>query len=132
MNAKVNGTTLTITSSAKVAEIEKLAKSDPDALQLFEEKDNKKIPTFLVSAKVGGIPQVGPFGIVFNGKTYEGGYATVTVGLPDFDTAEAAKEYVADKYGAALKNLCQWEPQVPGKLEQLANERAMILDLIEF
>ena len=132
MICKINGNTLTVTSAVKAEDLEKLKKSNPDALCLYEEKDSKKIPSFVIAQNTNGSPNFSDFGVVFNGKTYDGGYATMTVGLPVFETADEAKNYVAEKYGAGLKKLRELEQAIPGALATMAADRAAVLELIQF
>lgn len=132
MIAKVNGNTLTITSAVTVEQIQKLGKYNPAALHLYEEKNDKKVPVFGVCADLNGVPAVGSLGVCFTGKTYDGGYATITIPLPVFETAEQVKEHVADNYGLLLKRLAAWEQTVSGALEEIDNDRAAVLDMIQF
>jgi len=132
MIAKVNGNTMTITSAVKVEEFEKLGKSNPDALRLYEEKGEKKVPVFQVGAALHGVPAASSAGVIFNGKTYDGGYATITIPLPVFETAEQAKEFVAEKYGLLLKRLSAWEQTVPGVLDEIDRDHAAVLEMIQF
>lgn len=130
MNATVTGNALVITSSVKVEEIEKLKKAAPEALTLYKEENGKKNPDFIVGVEMSCPACVEEFAVVFDGKAYDTGFATATVGLPNFEGKEEAQNYVADHYGAALTKLRAWEQTVPAVLARVAAERSALLELI--
>ena len=107
--ARILGTSVTITSAIKVADLKTLAKFKPEALKLIECVGSTKEEKFSVA--LGTSSSVTKYGIVFD-STNADGYAEVTLQIPTSITADKRKEYVADTYGYALLNLNQLERQI--------------------
>lgn len=127
MNVSIHGNAILITSTVTVKQIETLRKLKPDALTLFEEIGDVKVPVFLVSTTKGEAA-LDNTGILFDGQNSEG-FAQATMMF----RCEAAdpKEAIADVYGAGLTKLKAWEETVPAVVEAVEAERAALLACID-
>jgi hypothetical protein len=123
----VVGDAAVVTSTLTVEDINTLKKYRPEALVLMGGEDNKE-PIFAVdvSERCGNI---GEFGIVFSGATRdEEKKAMLTVMLKGI-TGDV-KEYVADKFGAAMAHLNELEAKLPAVLEAVNAHKQQIMDSI--
>ena len=128
----ITGNAVTITSTISIDDIILLQKHNPEALKLYSEnEDGKSLEFSIVGVSTKG--GAGVFGIEFNGFTRtEEKYATFTAihnDLPE-DNA-AAKEFVADKYGAVITKLSKLETTIPAAVAQVKSDRASIVEGIE-
>ena len=128
MKLTITADAYALTSTIKVNDLELLKKYNPDALNV-KDKDNKVV--FAVSYSEGK-PSVAAFGITFGGKTRdENGYATITGTIPsDLRTAEAAKEFVAEKFGGVVAYLEQLEKSITDAAKTVAENRKKLVDSI--
>lgn len=128
MKLTITADAYALTSDIKVSDIQLLSKYNQNALKIMDEDKNVK---FAVSYSEGK-PNVADFGITFGGKTRdENGYATITGTLPaGLTTAEAAKNYLADKFGAVVAYLGQLEKSVPDAVKTVADTRKKFVDSI--
>ena len=103
MRLTITGDAYALTSAIKVADIELLGKYNPDALT-----------------------------VTSGGKTRdENGYATITGTIPTgFASAEAAKEFVAEKFGGVVAYLEQLEKSVPEAAKAVTEKRKKLVDSI--
>lgn len=126
MKLTITGDAYALTSTIKRSEIELLKKYNPSALKVMDEEKNEKFAISFAEGK----SNVSSFGITFGGATRDGnGYATVTGTLPQgLDTADAAKEYLADHFGAVVAYLKQLEATVPEAVETVSNTRQAFMD----
>lgn len=128
MKITITADAYALTSDLAVKDIELLKKYNPDALKIKDEEGNEK---FAVSYSEGK-PSIAAFGVTFGGKTRdEAGKATITGTIPsDVRTAESAKEFVAEKFGAVVVYLKQLEASVPEAAKKIADERKALVDSI--
>lgn len=128
MKLTITGDAYALTSTVKVKDIQLLKKHAPAALKITDENENEK---FAIDFKEG-MSSVTKYGITFGGATRDdNGYATITDTLPQgLDTADAAKEYLADKFGAVVAYLKQLEETIPAAVEKVSAERKTLLDNI--
>lgn len=126
MKLTITGDAYALTSSVKVADIKLLKKYQPDALKILDEEKNVK---FAVDYSEGK-SNVAAFGITFGGATRDdNGYATVTGTLPQgLNTAEAAKEYLADQFGGVVAYLTKLEESIPTAVETVSTVRKDFID----
>lgn len=126
MKLTITGDAYALTSAIKVSDIDLLKKYNPDALNV-KDKDGKVV--FGVSYSEGK-PNVASFGVTFGGKTRdENGYATITGTIPTgFASADAAKDFVADKFGGVVAYLEQLEKSVPEAAKAVADKRKKLVD----
>lgn len=126
MKLTITGDAYALTSSIKVKDIQLLKKHNPAALKITDEDKNVK---FAVDYSEGK-SNVSSFGITFGGKSRdENGYATVTGTLPQgLNTAEAAKEYLADQFGGVVAYLTQLEGSIPTAVETVSTARKTFVD----
>lgn len=127
---KVFGNAAVVTSTLKLAEIEKVQNSTRrDALTL-KGGDDGKTPVFCVCASKHGRGDINNVGAEFaNASRDENGYAQITLDIPT-DVADA-KEYVAKKYGVGLTNLSKLEEALPEVIATIEAEHAALLETIE-
>ena len=127
---KVFGSALVI-KSIKLADIELLAKHDPEALRL-RDYDDQGNPTcrFAVAAEHNTYGSLTKNGAVFSDAGSQTGEAVITIQVPA-DVVDV-KEWVMDTYGPALMNLKEVEEQVPDAIEDVAKKRREIESMIEF
>lgn len=121
----VAGNAVVVTSAHTLEDIKTLEKYNPKALTLFEEnEDGKKEPVFAVGS-TGGKGAINQFGASFADAAHDGsGLATITECLPA--GVGDAKEFVADKYGAAVVRLNKLEEGFEAALEQVKADKAEI------
>lgn len=126
--AKINvtGNAVVITSTVKFEDIAKAKKYRPDALILCEEKGGELTPVFGVD--VGREAKWNEYGITFNGKTHNDGFATLTELIPTIE--EGLEEAIADLYGAVILKLNKFEEKFPAALEEIKAEREKVLGTI--
>jgi len=111
----IAGNSFVITSAVSMADLEKVKKYRPSALELTEPETNE---TFF---KVGiGSSSVTDYGVCFSGVS-NGDAKLATATLPIPHDVEDAKEYVLDEVGLALANLKKVEA---GIAEALTGIRA--------
>lgn len=125
----VAGSACVITSAIKLEDIKLLAKYRPDALNLYEEKDGKKILDFSICAteKAGHISE---FGISFNAEANDGsGCAQITGSVPTGDGT--VSERVAEAVGPAVLKLNKLEEALPIVIAELKAERQLMIDSVE-
>lgn len=123
----IAGNAVVITSSMKYEDLETIQKYRPDALTLYGGEDGKE-PEFTVA--VGRCPEIGKYGIVFNGTTRnDDKLACLTI--CECNNIEDMKEHVADSYGAALTKLNELEGKLAGVVEEIAAAKQAVIDAIE-
>ena len=127
-NTKIVGNAAVITSTLTLEQIKKVEKSArKDALVLKGGEDGKT-PVFRVATGYGD-GNINAVGAEFANASREGGYAQITLLIPS--DVENAKEYVADKYGAALTNLAKVEEKLPEVVSVIDAEYAALLETID-
>ena len=126
MKLTITGDAYALTSDVKVKEIQLLKKHNPSALKIMDEEKNEKFAIDFAEGK----SSVSTFGITFGGTTRDAnGFATVTGTLPQgLNTADSAKEYLADKFGAVVAYLKQLEASIPEAVKKVSDERKALLD----
>ena len=126
MKLSISADAYVLTSTIKVADIELLKKSNPDALKLTN-KDGEAI--FAISFSEGN-PSIAPFGVTFGGKTRDdNGYATITGIIPsDVQTTDAAKEFVAEKFGGVVAHLTKLEESVSKAAASVRDAKKKLID----
>lgn len=129
MKLTITGDAYALTSTIKVVDIDLLKKYNPDALTV-KDKESKQ-PVFGVSYSEGR-PNVASFGATFGGKTRdENGYATITGAIPaEFNSEDAAKNFVAEKFGSVVDYLEQLEKSIPDEAGKIKEERKQLLNSI--
>lgn len=117
----------TLNSELTVEDIVLLKKYNPDALTIKDEDGNVK---FAVGYSEGK-PSIAPFGVTFGMKSFNDGKASITETLPTtLDTAEKAKEYVAEKFGGVVAYLETLESTIPEAAKVIKDKRKALIDSI--
>lgn len=127
---KIVGNAAVITSTVTLENIKKIEKSTrADALVLKGGEDGKT-PIFAVASAPSGNGSLNSVGAEFaNASRDANGFAQITLSIPS-DVTDA-KEYVADKYGAALTNLAAVEAKLPEVVQAINAEHTALLNTIE-
>ena len=124
----IAGKALVITSNLKLTDLETVKKYQPKALILMGGEDGKE-PVFAIGAVRGGTGKIGTIGVEFGEETHDDQkLATMTLMAPA--DVKDMKEYVADKYGAALMNLAKLEENLPAVVAAIAADKQAIMDNI--
>ena len=124
----IAGKAIVITSALKLEELETVKKYQPKALVLLGGEDGKE-PIFAVGVVRGSAGKIGNVGVEFGEETHDDQkLATMTLMVPG--DVKDMKEYVADKYGAALMNLAKLEANLPAVIGAIAAEKQSIMDNI--
>lgn len=121
---KVVGDACVVESAYSAADIEKLAKYRPTALQLTDDKGNVK---FAVAVACEGHGAINANGAEF--AYSEDGNATITKVIPGCVADKAA--YVEDKIGVSILKLNQVEAKFADALAEVANEQAAVRAAIQ-
>ena len=113
MEIVVSGQNVTITSSAKVSDIELLQKENNKALVLVDENGNETFRVF-----VGKESKLNSFGITFADKsTNPEGKAQASLQISRiFESSDELKEYIVDTCAVALKSIAKIEAQIAGSI----------------
>lgn len=125
MKITVTGDAFVVKSSLKAADIELVKKYAPDALAI-KDKDGNDLFTMNYKEGAGSIAS---FGVTFGGKTRdEEALATYTGTIPT--SVKDAKEYVAEKVGAAAPYIEQLEKSVKEKADEVSSTRKKLVESI--
>ena len=126
----IAGEAVVVTSSCKLEDLKQVAKYRPEALTLFGGEDGKE-PIFRVAVVEHGAGSIGKYGAEFSTHTHDDEkLASVTLVFPDGFSGGDIKECVSDQLGSAILNLNKLEATIPGVLEEIAAEKAQILENI--
>ena len=124
----IAGDAVVVTSSMKLEDLLTIAKYRPDALVIKGGEDNKE-KLFCISANKRGVGEINKYGATFGSESHDGAkLATITFGLSAGDGD--IKEQVADVLGSAIINLSKLEETLPEVLEQIADEKAAVMETI--
>ena len=124
MKVTIVGDAVVFTSTLKLEDIKKVGKYRPEALTVKGGENGKDdLFTLVVSERCAGINE---FSASFSKATKDGGFATYTELVSC--KGDDPKEYVADKYGAALRYMNMLESSLPGVIEQIDEEKAKIME----
>lgn len=128
MKITIVGDAVVITSALKLKDIEKIEQNRPEALVVKGGEDGKE-PVFSVGTTTGS-GRINQYGASFGSETHdEAKLATITMSLCEGFSGDV-REYVADELGAAVTYLEKLEETIPGVLEEIAAERASVLEHI--
>lgn len=124
----IAGKAVVITSALKLSDLENIKKYNDKALVLMGGEDGKD-PIFGIGVVRGSAGKVGAAGVEFGEETHDDDkLATMTLMTPG--DVKDVKEYVADKYGAALMNLAKLEEQLPAVIASIAADKQAVMDSI--
>lgn len=125
----VVGEAVVITSNLLLEDIKSVAKYRPEKLQLKGGADGKEV-VFVIgvaSNARGSLNSVGAeFGNIPQDDT---GCATITINRPRVD-GMGTKEAVAERIGTAILDINKMEAILPAVIEEIANEKAAIMENI--
>lgn len=108
-------------------EIAEIAKYRKNALKLVCPETKEEVFSVCLSVKPGD-GEINSVGAEFGtGKTADG-KACIAIKVPD---GKDAKEYIEETVGVAILNLQKVEAQWADALQEIANEKAAVLDTIE-
>jgi len=122
----IAGDAVVVKSELKLEDIKTIAKYQPKALVLMGGEDNKEqLFRIGVTTDAGDINVNG----ASFGKADADGKATITMVMTGVPT-EKAKDWVADKLGAAIMNLNALEDKLPEVLSGISAQRATVMENI--
>lgn len=125
----VVGEAVVITSTLLLEDIKSVAKYRPEKLQLKGGADNKEI-VFVIGVASNARGSLNSVGAEFgNIPQDETGYATITIDRPRVD-GMGTKEAVAERIGTAILDINKMEAILPAVIEEIANEKAAIMENI--
>lgn len=128
MNIKVVGSNVVFTTTVSLEQLEELSKRKPEALVLTEEVEHKSREIFRVGIGESGLSG---YGATFNANTNtEPKCAMLTVDISDKPADADVKDYIADKYGAAILKLNRVEEQFLPALDAIAADRETLAGMI--
>ena len=122
------GDSLVFTSAMKLEDLKLIEKYRPEALTVYEEKDDKKVKVFkaMTGDEAGG--ELTAYGVVFSANASPEGYARVTM-FHDLPT-DKLEDAIVDEFGPALLRLNALEAQLTGKVDEIKEEHARIKETI--
>lgn len=122
---KVLAQNAVIASGFTPEQVKEVAKYRPGAMKLFDPETKEE--TFVVSIS-GGDGEISKFGACYgSGKTSDG-KAVISLRIPD---GKDVKEFIEETIGVAILNLQKVENQWNDALQEIATEKAAVLDSIE-
>ena len=124
----VAGEAVVITSSMKLTDLETIKKYNPKALVLMGGEDGRE-PVFCIGVNRGKTGSINQFSVDFGAETRDD-KKLATMTLMTSGVTGDVKEFVADKYGAALMLLNKLEATLPAALEAIAADKKAILENI--
>lgn len=128
INVFNDNTTMTIKSGNKLVEFKKVAEFSPKSLQKTDQEGN-----LLYSAQIAnsGKGTINRNGVQFSPETGDDGLAKITIDLPAMESGVNVKDYIADKYGAAIEHLQTIDTQVKDALESIGQTRDRVRQMID-
>ena len=125
---KIVGESVVIISDIKFDDYKMIAKYRPAKLVLKGGDDGKE-PIFAVGVATNPRGSINKMGAEFGSEAHDGtGRATITFDLPQTDGD--VKEAVAEKVGAAIIYLNKLEETLPDVVNEIAAEKAAVLENI--
>lgn len=121
----VAGKAVIITSTLKLEDIKTVGKYRPKALSIYGGEDGKEE---IFAIKAGYHPSFSKFGICFTDATREDKLATITI-ITNYEDSDV-EGYVADHFGAVITHLNKLEETLPSIIEEIAAERASVINSI--
>ena len=123
------GNAVVVTSAIKLEDIRTIEKYNKAALTLHEEVDGKKTAVFAVATGSSG--EINQHGATFSDATRDDNkFAQITLCTCADGITGDVKEWAADKFGKAITRLNQLEATIPGALEQIAADKAAVMENI--
>lgn len=123
----IAGDAIVVTSTLKLEDIKLIEKYRPKELTLSD-PETKELIYVLGTQKGAG--SINDFSASFGRTANDGtGLACITMTVDGFD-GDDIKEFVADKIGGGLMQLNKIEERLPAVLEEIAAQKAAILDNI--
>lgn len=122
-----DGSVMVIKSENKLDEIKKVSEFSPKSLQKMDADGNLLYSAHVASAGKGSINRNG---VQFAPETGNDGLAKITVDLPTMEGGIDVKDYVADKYGAAIEYLHDIDQQIKGALDGIGQTRSRVRQMI--
>ena len=130
MTIKVYGDSLMVTTTASIDELALLKAKRPEALCLYEGEDKEKKMVFRVD--VGAQPCLQNNVACFTGNTNtDPKVAVLSVSLANKPEGADVKEYVTEKFGAAILHLQKVEAQFADAIDEIGVEQETLANLIQ-
>lgn len=123
----IAGEAIIIKSALKLEDIRTIQKYRPEALVLMGGEDGKD-PIFAIGV-TNGSGNINDVGASFGRESYDEDKLAVITMVADGVTGDP-KEWVADRIGSAVMRLNELEAKLPAVLEELAGQKAAVLEAI--
>lgn len=123
----IAGDAVVITSALALEDIKAIEKYRPEELIIKGGEDGKE-PVFKLGT-TDGPGSIGNYGASF-GRESNDGRKLATITMYETGIEGDAREYVADKIGAAVANLNKLEERLPLVLSEIASEKAAVMENI--
>ncbi len=123
----IAGDAVVITSALKLEDIKTIAKYSPKALTLMGGDDGKE-PIFAIGV-TNGPGSINDVGASFGRESYDDEKLAVITMVTNGATGNV-KEWVADRIGGAIMKLNALEAKLPAVLEELAGQKAAVMEAI--
>lgn len=123
----IAGDAVVITSALKLEDIKTIAKYNPEALTLKGGEDGKE-PIFAIGV-TNGPGNINDVGASFGRESYDNEKLAVITMVTNGATGDV-KEWVADRIGGAIMKLNALEEKLPAVLEELAGQKAAVMEAI--
>lgn len=123
----IAGEAVVITSAMKLEELQIIKKYRPKALTLYGGEDGKE-PIFVIDTTAGS-GDINKYGAAF-GSTSHDDAKLATITMCAAGITGDVREWVADQIGGAIINLNKLEATLPAVLEEIAAEKADVLNNI--
>ena len=125
----IAGDAVVVTSAMKLEDLRTISKYRPNALTLMGGEDGKE-PVFAISVIKNGLAgEINKYGASFGSETHDDeklATITMTACVAEGDI----REVVADHIGSAIINLTKLEETLPAVLDEIAAEKAAVMDSI--
>ena len=123
----IAGDAVVITSALKLEDIKTIEKYRPKALTLMGGEDGKE--AIFAIGTTNGPGSINAVGASFGRESYGEDKLAVITMVADGVTGDP-KEWVADRIGGAVMHLNELEDKLPAVLEELAGQKAAVMDAI--
>lgn len=125
----ISGSAIVVKSTLTPDEIALVTKYRPAAAMLYEGEGKEKEPVFAIGLTSGN-GSISPLGAQFSRVTTDAdGKATITM-VGGFAEGEDPRNVVAEAVGTAIIKLNQLEETLPAIIEEIATEKAAVLENI--
>lgn len=121
---QIAASVVTIKSAFTAAELNMVKTFRPEALTIFDTESGHKVPKFTVGVSTVGDGSVGAAGVSYGVRPASDGKAMMVMEIPN--GVEDAKEWAADKIGAAILHVRKIEAGLAGVIAEIKGEQDQV------